>query len=177
MHHTGKGKQTAYYGMILGLALILSYVESLIPIPIPIPGIKLGLANSVILFVLYRNGVWKAAGISILRIILSGFLFGNMAAIIYSLAGAASSILIMYLLQRTKWFSITGVSVAGGVAHNVGQLITAAVIVQTTAVYYYIPVLLLAGAVTGILIGLAAGEIEKRVPDFILKNGGNQNDL
>lgn len=169
-----RGSKTAFYGMILGLALILAYVESLIPMPIPVPGVKLGLANSVILFVLYRDGTGKAMEISLFRIILTGLLFGNMAGILYSLAGAACSLTVMSLLKKTGRFEITGVSVAGGVAHNAGQLLMAAFIVETAAIYYYMPVLILAGTMTGVLIGFIAGAIHKRVPDNINYDGGKE---
>lgn len=156
-------KKTAFCGLILALALIAGYVESLIPVFIAIPGIKLGIANSVILLLLYTVGIKEAFTVSIIRVLLSGFLFGSMFSILYSLSGAVLSLIIMVLLRRTNSFSITGVSMAGGVMHNIGQLAVASVVLETTAVWYYLPVLMIAGCVTGLVIGILTGEIQKRI--------------
>ncbi len=156
-------KKTAFCGLILALALIAGYVESLIPVFIAIPGIKLGIANSVILLLLYTVGIKEAFTVSIIRVLLSGFLFGSMFSILYSLSGAVLSLIIMVLLRRTNSFSITGVSMAGGVMHNIGQLAVACVVLETTAVWYYLPVLMIAGCVTGLVIGILTGEIQKRI--------------
>ena len=119
-------KKTAYLGVYLALALICSYVESLIPFYFGIPGVKLGLTNIVVVLMLYCVGTKEALAVSALRIVLSGFLFGNMFSILYSLAGGLLSFLVMYLLKKTKWFGVLPVSVSGGIFHNVGQLIVAA---------------------------------------------------
>ena len=118
-------KKTAFYGMFLALALVAGYIEQLIPINLGIPGVKLGLANIVTMLLLYIVGVPAACLISVLRILLSGFLFGSGFAMVYSAAGAAMSMLVMALLKKTKKFSSVGVSVAGGIFHNVGQIIVA----------------------------------------------------
>ena len=123
--------KTAYFGVFTSLALILSYVETLIPISFGIPGIKLGLANLVIVIVLYTYGGKEAFLLSVTRILLSGFLFGNLSMILYSMAGGVFSLAIMVLLRRTGGFSIQGVSIAGGVFHNIGQLLLAMMIVET----------------------------------------------
>lgn len=157
-------RKTAFCGLVLALALIAGYVESLIPVAVAIPGIKLGTANSVILILLYMVGVKEAFIVNISRVVLSGFLFGSMSSILYSLSGAIVSLLIMTMLKKTDRFSISGVSMAGGVFHNVGQLIMAAFVLETTAVWYYLPVLIISGCITGLLIGFLTGEICKRIP-------------
>lgn len=154
--------KTAYFGVFTSLALILSYVETLIPISFGIPGIKLGLANLVIVIVLYTYGEKEAFLLSVTRILLSGFLFGNLSMILYSMAGGIFSFAIMVLLCKTGGFSIQGVSIAGGVFHNIGQLLLAMMIVETYQVGYYFPVLLISGLVTGLLIGIVSREVLKR---------------
>ena len=154
--------KTAYFGVFTSLALILSYVETLIPISFGIPGIKLGLANLVIVIVLYTYGGKEAFLLSVTRILLSGFLFGNLSMILYSMAGGVFSLANMVLLRRTGGFSIQGVSIAGGVFHNIGQLLLAMMIVETYQVGYYFPVLLISGLVTGLLIGIVSRGVLKR---------------
>lgn len=148
-------KRTAELGLMLALALILSYVESLIPFSFGIPGIKLGLPNLIVLLLLYE-GVKNREALLVngLRIVLSGFLFSNLYAILYALAGAALSFAAMVLGRRTKRFSMIGVSVLGGVFHNVGQLLVAMAVVETFAVSYYAPFLIVAGTVTGAVLGI-----------------------
>ena len=157
-------RKTAFCGLVLALALMAGCVESLIPVAIAIPGIKLGGANSVILILLYMVGVKESFIVNISRVVLSGFLFGSMSSILYSLSGAILSLLIMTLLKKTDRFSISGVSMAGGVAHNIGQLTIAALVLETSAVWYYLPVLIISGSLTGLLIGFLTGEIRKRIP-------------
>jgi heptaprenyl diphosphate synthase len=159
-----KVKKIAFCGLILALALIAGYVESMVPVAVAIPGIKLGAANSVILILLYMVGVKEAYFVNISRVVLAGFLFGSMSSILYSLSGAVLSMLLMTLLKKTDRFSISGVSMAGGVFHNVGQLMMAAWVLETTAVWYYLPVLIISGSITGLLIGFLTGEICKRIP-------------
>lgn len=157
-------KKTAFCGLMLALALIASYVESLIPVPIPVPGIKLGVANSVVLILLYYTNAKTAWGISVGRVVLSGFLFGSLSSILYSLSGAILSLLVMTLIKKRDCFTMTGVSVAGGVSHNIGQLIMAFFVLESAALWYYLPVLLVSGCVTGGLIGILGKEIFKRMP-------------
>lgn len=159
-----KVKKTAFCGLVLSLALIAGYVEHLVPVAIAIPGIKLGAANSIILILLYMVGIKEAFIVNITRVVLSGFLFGSMSSILYSLCGAVVSLLVMICLKKTDRFSISGVSMSGGVAHNIGQLAVAGVVLETTAVWYYLPVLIVSGTVTGLLIGFLTGEIRKRIP-------------
>lgn len=155
--------RVAYFGVFTALALIFSYVESLIPIQFGIPGVKLGLANLIIVIALYKMRLSEVFLLSIVRILLSGFLFGNYFSILYSLAGGLLSLAVMALLKKAGDFSVMGISMAGGVSHNVGQLVVAMLVVETFSVGYYLPVLLVAGLVTGFLIGVAAGEMLKRL--------------
>lgn len=145
------------------LALILSYVETLIPVNFGIPGAKLGLANLVTVLILFRQGWRDAFLLAVARILLSGFIFGSLSAILYSLAGGILSLAGMTALKKTDAFSVAGVSVAGGVLHNIGQLLTAMFAVQTYQVGYYLPFLLLAGAATGFLTGIISREVLKRI--------------
>ena len=153
----------AYLSIFSALAIIFGYVETLFPVFIGIPGIKLGLANLAVLFILHRY-TWKdAAFVSVIRIIVIGFLFGNMFSILYSLAGAALSILVMTLIRRNTQFSTIGVSVAGGVFHNIGQILMAMLLLGTAELGYYLIVLTVTGTISGILIGLCGGMLVKRI--------------
>lgn len=154
--------RTAQLGLFLALALILAYVESLIPFSFGIPGIKLGLPNLVVVLLLCGTGgnnVRDALIVNILRIVLSGFLFGNLYTIMYSLAGAALSFIAMLIGRRMRCFSVVGISVLGGVFHNIGQIIVAMFVVETVYVGYYVPVLITAGTVTGAILGIVAMEL------------------
>lgn len=162
-------QRTAYFGVFTALALIFSYVETLIPINFGIPGAKLGLANLVIVLVLYKTDWKEALLLSVTRIVLSGFLFGNLFGILYSLAGGLLSLVVMVLLKRNEGFSVIGVSMAGGVTHNIGQLLVAMFVVETYQVGYYLPVLMLAGLATGTLIGLVSMEVLKRIRELPIK--------
>ena len=155
--------KVAYFGLFTALALIFSYVETLIPFNFGIPGIKLGLANLLIVIILYSSGWKEALLLSVVRIVLAGFFFGNLFSILYSLAGAALSMTVMTLMLKKTSFSLIGVSVAGGVSHNIGQLIIAMLIVQNASVFVYAPALLVAGVAAGVVIGGLTNEILKRV--------------
>ena len=152
---------------MLALALLLSYIEVLLPLSIGIPGVKLGLANLASLICLYLFGLRRAALISLLRIILTGFLFGNMAAILYSLSGATLSLTAAVLAKRSQLFGEIGVSVIGAIFHNLGQLAVAALVVQNRGLFWYFPMLLLAGVITGAVIGLLTAEILRHLPASI----------
>ena len=154
-------RRVAYDGLFAALAFGFTYVEFLLPIDLGVPGVKLGLANVVALFVLYRVGLVDAIAVNLVRIILAGFLF-NAAAVPYSLSGAALSLLVMVLLKKTNRFSPTGVSVAGAVAHNLGQVICSAVLMRTTAIVWYFFVLVISGLVSGCIVGLLAAWIMRR---------------
>lgn len=155
--------RAAYFGVFTALALILSYVEMLIPINFGIPGAKLGLANLIIVIVLYKTDWKEALLLSVTRIVLAGFIFGNMFSILYSLAGGILSLAVQAVLKKQGSFSVAGVSIAGGVSHNIGQLIVAMIVVDTYQVGYYLPVLLISGLLTGLLIGVISGEVLKRI--------------
>lgn len=159
-----KAKNVAFYGIMIALAFILSYLESFIPINaiIPIPGVKLGLANIVVLFALYTLKLRDAVIIAIIRVFLSGLLFGNPMTIAYSLCGCALSLTVMYLTKKTK-LSIIGVSMLGGIFHNIGQLIMAVILTHTSRIAYYLPVLLISGMVTGLLMGVCAKMVIERI--------------
>lgn len=150
--------------MLMALAMIFSYVEALIPINFGVPGIKLGIANLIVVIGLFFLPPAEVLMISIARILLMGYLFGNGMSILYSLAGGLLSFFVMLLLKKIKGFSMTGfsmtgVSIAGAVAHNVAQICVAAYVVQNTKLFYYLPVLLIAGVITGTLIGILSGRI------------------
>ncbi len=155
--------RVAYFGVFTALALIFSYVETLLPIPIAIPGIKIGLANLIIVFALYKLKIGEVVILSVVRVLLVGALFGNLFSVIYSMAGALVSLIVMYLLKKMEKFSVVGVSMAGGVFHNVGQLIVAGIVLESLSVIYYFPVLLITGVVTGIVIGIISKEVIKRL--------------
>ncbi|MCE5187995.1 MAG: Gx transporter family protein [Eubacteriales bacterium] len=145
----------AKLGLLTAVALVLGYFEHLLPVT-GIPGVKLGLANTVLLYALYLLDVPSAILLMILKVGLSGLLFGGVAAMLYSFAGGVASLLVMILARRAKGLSVIGVSILGATAHNVAQLIVACFVVETRAILAYLPVLLLAAAVTGILTGLIA---------------------
>ncbi len=154
---------TALCGVLIALAMVLSYLESLVPISFAIPGIKLGLANIVTIIALIKLGFKPALIISVGRVLLSGLLFGNPATIMYSMAGALLSLLVMFVIRKFKLLAITGTSVCGAVAHNAGQLIVAAIVIENTKIFYYLAVLSVSGIIAGILIGILAGIIIKNI--------------
>lgn len=162
-----RGK-VAYFGVFTALALIFSYVETLIPISFGIPGVKLGLANLLTMIALYKLGTKEAYLLSVVRVVLAGFLFGNLFAILYSLAGGLLSVTMMVLFKRSDRFSVYGVSMAGGVFHNVGQLFMAMLVVESLTIAGYLPVLLVAGLVTGLVIGIISNEMLKRLRKIII---------
>ena len=164
---TSKAGIIALYGMMTALAFLLSYVETLIPVNLGVPGVKLGLANLASIVGIYLLGWGAAASIALVRIILVGFTFGNMSMMLYSFAGAAVSLLLMAFFYRLDLFGVTGVSIIGAAGHNIGQLIVASLVVENTAIFYYLPVLLMAGTIAGALIGILGGIIIKRLAGHI----------
>ena len=153
----------ALYGMFVSVALILSYIEALIPIKMVVPGIKIGLANVLIVWVLYSMGVKSAAIVSLVRVFICGLLFGNLYTILFSLVGATLSLGIMYVLKRFTKLSVVGVSVAGGVFHNLGQIIVAMIVLENVYVSFYFPVLIISGVVSGIAVGILGGILYKKI--------------
>ena len=160
-------KKAAYFGIFTSLALILSYIESLLPLFYGIPGIKPGLANSMTLVMLYLSDPPTALMLAVARILLSGLMFGNLFAILYSLAGGLFSFLIMFLVKKYAGFSMLGVSMAGGVSHNIAQLVIAMLLIENLNLLYYLPVLLVSGLLTGTLIGIVSREVIRRLPSDI----------
>lgn len=157
-----KAKKIAFLGLSIALAMILSFVESQIPPLVALPGIKVGLPNLVMVFLLYRVGWKETVTVSIIRIFLTSLLFGNIETMTFSIAGAVLSLVGMILLKKTGWFSCITVSIVGGLGHNIGQIIAACLWTQTAQVAYYLPVLLVSGTIAGTVIGLASGIIVKR---------------
>ena len=157
-------KKVARMGVFIALAMIFSYIEVLIPFNFGIPGVKLGIANIVTVTSLYIFSTGEAFGISVIRIVLMGILFGNGMSLLYSLAGGLLSFLAMWIGKKINWFSVMGVSVAGGVFHNVGQILAVMLVMKNSVFVAYLPVLFVAGIVTGYLIGLLANKIIELLP-------------
>ena len=170
-------KKLAEYACLLAFAMIISYIEALIPIPLGIPGAKLGFANVAIVFCLYRTGIGGAFIINICRVLLCGLLFGNAYGMLYSLVGAVFSLLIMACVKHIPAFGIVGVSIAGGVAHNIGQLLLALCITQVPVLWYYLPFLLIIGALTGFLNGGLANLIYSRITKHTEPHNKEKQDI
>lgn len=156
-------KKIALCGVLTALAMIFSYIESVIPVPIPVPGIKLGVANIAVITILYVLGVKEAIVINLLRIALTALLFGNVNSFLFSISGAVLSLTIMIIMKKLDFFSCIGVSVCGGVMHNIGQIIAAVFIMGSEAIVFYLPVLIVSGVFTGIVIGVVSGIVAKHV--------------
>lgn len=156
-------KKIALCGVLTALAMIFSYIESVIPVPIPVPGIKLGVANIAVITILYVLGVKEAIVINLLRIVLTSLLFGNVNSFLFSISGAALSLAIMIIMKKLDFFSCIGVSVCGGVMHNIGQIIAAVFIMGSEAIVFYLPVLIVSGVFTGVVIGVVSGIVAKHV--------------
>lgn len=149
-------RKVAFYGIFASLAIMLGYVEFILPSPVPIPGIKLGLANVIVLIALYFMGNRAALSVSIVRVVISSLLFGGFSGFLYSIAGALVSFSVMASVKKIKSAGIIGVSIMGGVFHNIAQIAVAAIVLQTSGLLYYIPMLLVSGVLTGIVIGIVA---------------------
>lgn len=163
-HDSSNVRRVALTGLMTALALIFSYIEVLIPFNFGIPGVKLGIANLVVIIALYYLGNSYGFLINVARVIIAGLLFTGAFGMLYSLAGALLSFLVMVLLKKTSLFSITGVSIAGGVSHNLGQILIAAVVVGNIKVFVYFPVLIFSGIASGAIIGVVAWLILQRLP-------------
>lgn len=156
-----KAQFVARVGLMAALALIFSYVEAIIPYNPGIPGVKLGISNIVTVIALYKFGWKEAASVSVIRIVIAGLLFNGLFGMLYSLAGAAVSLSGMIILKKTRLFSVTGVSMAAGVLHNLGQLLVAAALIEDLRIFFYFPVLLFSGIAAGILVGITSAMILK----------------
>ena len=157
-----KTKKVAMLGLTIALAMIMSYIEALVPLSFAVPGIKMGLAIIVIIFVLYKIGTKEAILVSLIRVILVSLLFSNVMAMAYSIAGAVLSLSVMWVLKKTDKFSFVGVSIAGGIMHNVGQIIMAVILLGTEQIALYLPVLIITGTATGVVIGIVSGLVINR---------------
>ena len=160
-------RQLVTLSALIAVAMILSYVESMIPAFVAVPGVKVGLSNIATVFALYALGWPYAICVSVVRVFLSALLFGNFVSLIYSLSGAALALVVMILLKKLDRFSSVGISVAGGVCHNAGQIIAACIVMETTAIAVYIIPLILSGTIAGVVIGLVAGNLAERVKKHI----------
>ena len=160
-------KKVAVCGMLVALAFLLSYLEMLLPFSFAVPGIKLGLANLVTVIALYSLGDGAAFAVSMVRILLSGLTFQGLSVMLYSLAGGLFSFFVMAAGKRYTGLSVIGISILGGVTHNLGQLLLAALVLKTDALLYYFPPLMLAGTVAGLLIGLMGGMVIRRILPYL----------
>lgn len=163
-----KTRRTVTLAVLISVAMILSYLESLIPVFIAVPGVKIGLANIASVFTLFLLGVPSAVAVSLIRVSLTALLFGNMMSLFYSISGAALSLLVMAAVKKITRFSPVGISVLGGVFHNIGQILVACLILESAALVLYLPVLLISGTLAGVVTGIAGGILIKRL-DVVVK--------
>lgn len=161
--------KVAFLGIFTALAMILSYIESQIPTFVAIPGIKLGLPNIAIIVVLYCIGFKEATFINLVRVILVSLLFSSTLTMAYGLAGATLSLIVMGLLKKSNFFSPIVVSVAGAISHNIGQIIVAIFVTQTSQLMYYLPILLFTGTISGVIIGLIGAQVVKKTEKIMNK--------
>ena len=158
-----KTKKLTVMALTTAVAMILSFVESQIPAFVAVPGVKVGLANIAVVFALYRLGWKEAAAISLVRVVMVSMLFGSIASLFYSLVGAVLSLTGMGLLKKTERFTEIMVSVTGGILHNIGQIAMACLILETAALRYYLPFLLVSGIIAGVVVGLVSAVLVQRV--------------
>lgn len=162
-------KRISYLGILLAFCLILGFLESILPLNFAVPGIKIGLSNLPVVLCLYLFSPVEAFMLSIIKAVLNGFLFGNGSMLIYSLSGAMISALGMIMIKKIKSVHLPVVSAVGGVLHNIGQLIVACFVIGVTAVLYYLPLLIVSGMVTGILLGVVGGVVLRPIKKVINK--------
>lgn len=155
-------KKISILGLFIALSMILSFIESQIPSFIPVPGVKLGLPNIAIIFLLYKFGWKEATVVNILRILLVSWTFGSAYSLLYSMVGGILSLIIMILMKHTKLFSCVTVSVLGGIFHNIGQIVVACIITSTKELISYLPALVITGTIAGIIIGIIGSLIIKK---------------
>ena len=172
MYREKKAINIALYGLLIALAMVLSFVETLIPIPIPVPGVKLGLANLVTVVGLYLIGIPGTIAVTLIRIVLVGLSFGNPYSMIYGLSGSFLSLFVMAILKKTGKLSQIGISVLGGIAHNIGQITAAMVLLQTAALGWYLLLLWFTGLLSGAVIGLLGGVLCRRLTVALQQRSG-----
>ena len=158
-----KTKKVATLGLCIALSMVLSFIEHQIPPLVAVPGVKVGLPNLVMVFMLYKIGWKETAVVSLIRVVLVSMIFGSVVSMAYGLVGATLSLIGMTLLKKTKLFSTIAVSVVGGVLHNIGQIATACVVMGTAQIVYYLPVLLISGTIAGVVIGFISGLLVKKL--------------
>lgn len=163
-------KRLTLLSLLVSVAMVLSYLESLVPVFVSVPGVKMGFSNVATIFALYSLGPLAAAGVSIVRVVLSSLLFGNLEMMIYSLFGAALSLIFMIILKKSEMFSTMGVSAVGGVMHNAGQIVAASILLRNSGVLYYFVPLVISGTLAGVVIGIISGIMIKRLGNKINKN-------
>lgn len=160
-------KKMTTLALLISVAMILSYIESLVPVFVAVPGVKLGLSNIATVFALYTLGIPAAIAVSVVRVCLSALLFGNIPSLIFSIAGAFLALAAMIPLSRVNFFSTVGVSVVGAVCHNIGQVAAAVIVMETLGVAYYLIPLLLSGTLAGIVIGVISGILIERIKKYL----------
>lgn len=165
-----RNRKTAYIGLFTACGILFGYIEFLLPLPIGIPGVKIGLSNIVTLSSLFLLGPGAAFIVMLLRIVLSGLMFGNFFGILYSLAGGIAAYITMLVAKRLGIFGVLGISIVGGVFHNIGQLVVAAVVVTSMKLIFYLPALLISGLIAGAAVGIASGIIINRLQRFVRLN-------
>ena len=154
-----RSRRIAFLALLVSLGMILSYLESLLPVFYGVPGMKPGLCNILIVFLLYASGSGQALGVNLIRIFLTGLLFGNPYSIAYSLSGGIISLAVMTGLKKSGLFSVFGVSMAGGIAHNLGQIIIAVILIENYRIFLYFPVLTVSGCITGFFVGFLSSSV------------------
>ena len=159
-----KTKKIAVLGVLTAVALVLSYLEAILPpLYAAVPGVKVGLPNVVVILILYRFGAKEAAMVSFMRVFIVALLFGNAMTLAYSIAGAVLSLILMMIFKKLDWFSAVGVSIIGGIAHNVGQIVVAILLLNSTLIAYYMIILTITGTLAGVAVGLAGSLLIKRL--------------
>ncbi len=156
-------KKLTFLSISVALAMIFSFVESQIPPFVAVPGVKIGLSNIVTVFLLYSYGWREAGSVSLIRVVLSSILFGSFVSLLYSISGAVLSFLVMLGLKKINIFSVIGVSVAGGVFHNAGQIVCACIVMENAAITSYLPPLIISGTIAGVAVGLLSGILTKKL--------------
>ncbi|SET35122.1 heptaprenyl diphosphate synthase [Natronincola peptidivorans] len=170
-------KTITRFGLLASVALVLGYFERFIPIAHGLPGVKLGLANTVLLYALYLMNTKSAFGLMLIKVVMSGILFAGVSGMIYSFAGGLLSIVMMIVMKKFVDTSIVGVSIIGAVFHNVGQLLVASMVVQTKGLLFYMPILLISAIITGVLTGVTAKHVFKGLSaaHFTIPNSHNNH--